>query len=109
MEGQKYLLLSRRRPTDLEIDWVPIVSCADSLTSQRHAEKKFAVKPRWTVKYTKSDLARFSAFVALTTLHLSRVPICPTEMLTADAKRLEKIDRLYELRLDQYISLPVVS
>ncbi|KIW34052.1 uncharacterized protein PV07_00854 [Cladophialophora immunda] len=30
-------------------------------------------------------------------------------MLIEDAKRLEKIDRLYELRLDQYISLPVLA
>ncbi|MCJ1478749.1 hypothetical protein MMC13_007433 [Lambiella insularis] len=30
-------------------------------------------------------------------------------MLIEDAKRLEQIDRLYELRLDQYISLPVLA
>ena len=30
-------------------------------------------------------------------------------MLIANAKRLKKIDRLYELRLDRYVSLPVVS
>lgn len=30
-------------------------------------------------------------------------------MLVEDVRRLEKIDKLYELRLDQYISLPVVN
>ncbi|OAL27214.1 hypothetical protein AYO20_09812 [Fonsecaea nubica] len=30
-------------------------------------------------------------------------------MLVADAERLEQIDKLYELRLDQYVSLPVLA
>ena len=30
-------------------------------------------------------------------------------MLAEDRRRLEKIDRLYNLRLDRYVSLPMVS